>query len=173
MNTPLRHCPRCGAASFATVDGRLYRCDRCEFNFYHNNAAAVTAVIRHGTRIAWTLRGREPGRGMLDLPGGFVDPGESLETAMLREIEEELGVSLRAPRYLFSLPNEYPYRDVLYQTTDAFFEFELDAPFAANLDHDEVLRLEWLQLEEVDVERIAFVAVRNAVQLLRGLVPGA
>ncbi len=123
--SPFRHCPQCCSGEIEFRDNKQLICLNCHFCYFHNVATAVGAVIRHGTEILLAVRGREPARGMLDLPGGFTDPGESLEQALQREMKEELGVEFSNPRYLFSFANTYVYADVVYQTTDAIFEFRL------------------------------------------------
>jgi len=137
----------------------------CGFVYFHNLAAGVSAVIRCEEELALIVRGRDPGRGLLDLPGGFVDPGESLETAILREVREEIGLELAAPRYLFSIPNTYHYREVDYWTTDAMFEFTLPRRPAVK-PNDEVLALHWRMPAGVAAEEIAFVSVREAIKRL-------
>ena len=74
-----------------------------------------------------TTGAHAPAAGTLDVPGGFVDPGETLEAAVARELEEELGLRIepQALRYLFTLPNLYPYADVTYATSDTFFRVDL------------------------------------------------
>lgn len=160
-------CPRCGNPGWHSDDGRRHDCAQCGFVYFHNLAAGVSAVIRCAEDIALIVRGRDPGRGLLDLPGGFVDPHESLETAILREVREEIGLELPAPRYLFSIPNIYRYRDVDYWTIDAMFEFRLtERPVAAA--NDEVLAMYWRRPASVAPAEIAFVSVREAIRRLGG-----
>jgi ADP-ribose pyrophosphatase YjhB (NUDIX family) len=135
-------------------------------DYFHNLAAAVCAIIRCANEIALIVRGRDPGRGLLDFPGGFVDPGEDLETAVLREVREEIGIDLPAPRYLFSIPNTYHYRHVDYWTIDAMFEFDLaDKPPA--IANDEVLALQWRRPSSVTPDELAFASVRSAIRRLQ------
>lgn len=164
-----KHCLRCGAGALDSEDGRRHRCATCGFEYFHNLAAAVCAIIRYHDEIAWIVRGRDPGRGLLDLPGGFVDPGEDLESAVLREVQEEIGVMLLPPpRYLFSMPNTYHYREVDYWTLDAMFEFRVtDKPKVA--PNDEVLALHWRSLDAVTPAELAFDSVRAALRRLSNL----
>jgi len=97
-------CPQCGVDALESVDNKLYGCSRCGHTYFHNTAVAVSAVIERAGKIAWITRAREPGAGLLDLPGGFVERDESLEAAVMRETFEETGFKLLAPRYLFPFP---------------------------------------------------------------------
>ena len=60
-------------------------------------------------------RAKEPAKGTLDLPGGFVDMYETVEDGMRREIKEETGLDVTEIQYLFSSPNVY----VQYTNTTA------------------------------------------------------
>src|SRR5262245_9045281 len=115
-------CPRCGAGGFAGEDGPSLRCGACSFRFFYNSAAAVDVILEdaHG-RIVVTRRAAEPRAGTLDLPGGFVSPGESLEEAARRELREELGIEPGALEYLGSFPNRYPYGGLVYFALDVIF----------------------------------------------------
>ncbi len=159
------YCPRCGLAALDTVDNKLYGCTSCGYAYFHNTAAAVAAVIYRGEDIALITRANEPGQGLLDLPGGFVEGDESLEAAVVREVFEEIGLALRAPRYLFSMPNRYEYHTIRYRTVDVFFAFDVDdvAPFVAN---EEAAALHWMRLGDIDLRRVAFESVRAAIRRL-------
>ena len=85
-------CPRCGSA--AEVDfPRSLRCPRCGYAAFFNPKPVGCAIpLEPDGRIWLVKRGQEPGRGRWSMPGGFVDLGESVETAVVRELEEELRV---------------------------------------------------------------------------------
>ncbi|MCC7121376.1 MAG: NUDIX domain-containing protein [Gammaproteobacteria bacterium] len=158
-------CPRCGLAALNTDDDKCYGCTGCGYIYFHNTAAAVAAVIARGTEIALITRANEPGRGLLDLPGGFVEGDESLEAAVIREVAEETGFNVDHPRYLFSIPNRYDYHTIRYRTVDVFFAFDVDRipPFTPN---EEAAALHWLRVEDVDPQRVAFASVRAALRRL-------
>jgi 8-oxo-dGTP diphosphatase len=88
-------CPRCGAP--ARVDfPRSLRCTRCEYVAFYNPKPVGCAVPRDADGRVWLARrGHEPGRGLWSMPGGFVDLGETVEAAVLRELDEELCVQAR------------------------------------------------------------------------------
>jgi len=117
------YCPRCGKKSLRCHDEKSFLCGRCTFKFYLNTAAAGIALIFNThDEILVTRRKYEPSKGMLDLPGGFADPGETLEACLIREIKEELDLEINSLRYFCSVPNTYIYKSVTYMITDfAFF----------------------------------------------------
>ena len=85
-------CPRCGAP--ATVQfPRSMRCTRCEYVAFYNPKPVGCAIARDDDGRVWLARrGHDPGRGLWSMPGGFVDLGESVEEAIVREVREELDV---------------------------------------------------------------------------------
>lgn len=159
------YCPRCGLAALDTVDNKLYGCTSCGYTYFHNTAAAVAAVISRAGQIALITRANEPGQGLLDLPGGFVEGDESLEAAVIREVREEIGFELRDPRYLFSIPNHYEYHTIRYRTVDVFFAFDVAEilPFTPN---EEAAALHWMHVADVDPQQVAFESVRAALRRL-------
>lgn len=64
---------------------------------------------------------KEPAKGTLDLPGGFIDMNETGEEGVSREVEEETGLKVKKATYLFSLPNIYIYSGFPVHTLDMFF----------------------------------------------------
>jgi 8-oxo-dGTP pyrophosphatase MutT (NUDIX family) len=158
------HCVKCAKPSLIKQGEKAYRCNLCDFVYFHNVAAAVCAVIVCNGQILLVERAQNPAKGRLDFPGGFVDYDESNEQALKRELLEELQLPIGDMQYLFSYPNRYLYKDVLYSTLDSFFEIRLDSKPALVLQMEEVSRYLWLDVSSVDVKQLAFTSVQNALK---------
>lgn len=166
------HCPQCGSARFGDNDSRSRRCADCGFTYYHNASAATVAVIFNSRgELLVARRALEPAKGTLDLPGGFVDPGESVEEGCLREVREETGAEARIERFLFSLPNTYLYSGFEVHTADMFFLCRL-ADNAAVTASDDAAALQWMPLGEVRPEEFGLCSVREGVERLLRLFSG-
>lgn len=138
----------------------------CEFIYFHNSAAAVAAILKYRNEILLTIRKADPGKDMLDLPGGFVDTGESLEIALTREIHEELKIHVDSWAFLFSYPNRYEFKGIVYDTTDAFFAADFDDKPKATAG-DDVADIVWIPIHEIDVSDIALASIRKAIQRIK------
>ena len=108
------YCPSCGAKDVFFDGVKEVSCNDCSLTFFQNIATAVAVIMEYDEKILFTKRAEEPSIGMLDLPGGFVDPKESAEDAIRREIKEELKIKLGTLEYFSSFPNIYKYKDVAY-----------------------------------------------------------
>src|SRR6202140_3549117 len=105
-----RFCPRCGgplARRFLkSTEPEGPVCARCGFIFYLDPKIAVGTIIKvAGDRIVLVRRAIEPGYGKWVFPGGYVDRGEPLTVAAIREAREECGLDVR----LDNLVNVYSY----------------------------------------------------------------
>lgn len=105
---------------------------------------------------------KDPAKGLLALPGGFVDPGESLEEALLREINEEIGLSISNPRYLTSHPNPYTYAGLTRPVCDVFFLADT-ASFDVTLQQEEIAGWEFRRPEKINPAELAFDSMRHAL----------
>ncbi len=144
------YCPLCGAKAFVERNEKSKHCEACGFVYYFNPSAAVACFIRNDKDELLTVRRKkEPAKGTLDLPGGFVDLYETAEEAVFREVREETGLEVFHARYLFSLPNLYLYSGFMVHTLDLFFECEVSHFEAAQANDDaaEVVILPRLQLD--------------------------
>jgi len=165
----LTYCPACSAAAFQKLNAKQFRCDVCGFVYFQNVAAAAGAVIESADQLLIVQRAKDPDLGKLDLPGGFVDPGESLEQALVRELQEELGISVPVEdcgQYFCSSVNEYFYKGVVYHSLDMFFliRFEQPPPITPADDVGDYL---WLAPADIDLDAIAFPSVRDAIRCYR------
>jgi ADP-ribose pyrophosphatase YjhB (NUDIX family) len=110
-----RFCPRCGGA----LERRLLKpteperlvCQQCGFVFYIDPKIAVGTIIRATSgAIVLVKRAIEPGYGKWVFPGGYVDRGEEVQLAAVREAREETGLDIRIERLLniYSYPGRAP-----------------------------------------------------------------
>lgn len=162
-----KFCPRCGSARFAINDARSKRCPDCGFTYYLNASASTAAVIvnRRG-EVLVSRRAFEPAKGTLDLPGGFVDPGESISDGMRREIMEETGCRVESLEWLFSLPNSYSFSGFDVPTADSFFLCRL-AEGQEPRAHDDVAALEWIAAGNLNPADFGLASISKAVAIIK------
>lgn len=100
-------CARCGAASNMQQAGWQRQCPSCGAHHFPRTDPVVIMLITLGNSV---LMGRSPGwpKGMYSLLAGFVEPGETLEAAVRREVFEEAGVEVGEVSYLSSQPWPFP-----------------------------------------------------------------
>jgi ADP-ribose pyrophosphatase YjhB (NUDIX family) len=181
-------CPSCASGNITFEKGKVFRCPDCGFTFYHNTAAATGCVISipdgdtgrtegggSGGRLLLLVRGTEPAKGKLDLPGGFVDPGEGALEGLVRELREEIGwtppvppgASLSRVFTLFaSFPNVYPYKNIIYNTCDLFFTVSAPGLRAEDLrlEQAEIAAARFIRPEAINYDDLAFESARRALR---------
>ena len=170
-----RYCPLCGSPRFLEHGEQARRCESCGFTYYTNpRGATVAVIVNDRDEMLVGVRENEPARGTLDLVGGFADLDETIEQTMCREIREESGLVVREEdlRYLFSLPNTYPYSGISVKTIDMFFELRLQGrPDLEGMDDISTLR--WIPISGLKVEEFGLTSVRKGVErYLQGIRGG-
>lgn len=100
-------CAKCGAPSEMSMAGWQRGCAACGGQHFPRTDPVVIMLITHGNSV---LMGRSPGwpEGMYSLLAGFVEPGETLEAAVRREVYEEAGIKVGQVDYLASQPWPFP-----------------------------------------------------------------
>ena len=160
------YCPRCGADRLEAHGVKAQHCQSCGFTYYHNPSAAVALLVRDQRgRLLVATRGKEPAKGTLDLPGGFVDKGETGEEAAQRELYEESGLQLPTEQFVYavSLPNSYLYSGFLVPTLDLFYTVQLPSEMPAVRAMDDVAQLSWLVPAEIDPSRFGLISIRQGI----------
>lgn len=169
--TRWEYCPRCGERQMKHRGDAALECSACSYLYYHSAVAAVVGIVRHEDKIIITRRANDPGKGLLAIPGGFVEHGESLEETLLRELHEELNLSVSGPDYLASFASEYLFRDVLYQTAVAYFVLS-NADITKARAADDIDHFELVKPDDVDGSKLAFEADRLALVRYRDWCEG-
>ena len=102
-----RHCSVCGAPTAVADGGIVRRCASCGTDHHPRTDPVVIMLVTDGDRV---LLGRQPTwpEGRYSALAGFVEPGESLEEAVAREVREEAGVEVGPPEYVASQPWPFP-----------------------------------------------------------------
>lgn len=106
-----RHCGSCGAPTLPHATDRAVECVDCKLVFYPRIAPVVMGLVwRNHGNDGEILLTRKPGYapGRYTVVAGFVEAGESLEHCLAREVMEEVGVTIRNPRYFGSQPWPFP-----------------------------------------------------------------
>jgi len=163
------HCPCCGRATLGPGTEKSFVCSACQFVFYLNCAAAVMAVIvNKENQLLVTKRKHDPFKGTLDLPGGFAEPGESIEQGLIREVKEELNLDIIKLDYLCSVPNIYPYKSVIYPVTDMAFVCEVNS-FDTIDARDDVSDIYFVDLAEFDTHLFGLSSPKRVIEIYRRL----
>jgi ADP-ribose pyrophosphatase YjhB (NUDIX family) len=142
-----KFCPRCGAQARVEFPRSLH-CASCGYAVFFNPKPVGCAIPRAGDGRVWLARRAfDPGRGRWSMPGGFVDLGETVQGAIVRELNEELGVSATLGRLVgvYSHADE-PVLVVVYEAT-------LDGEPRAG---EEVLEVRRFPREELPWDELAF-----------------
>ncbi|SLN47652.1 NADH pyrophosphatase [Aquimixticola soesokkakensis] len=100
-------CARCGSASQISAAGWQRQCPTCGAAHFPRTDPVVIMLVSDGNSL---LLGRSPGwpEGMYSLLAGFIEPGETMEAAVRREVFEEAGIRVGAVSYLASQPWVFP-----------------------------------------------------------------
>lgn len=102
-----RYCGACGGALTFSRGGWLGQCAQCGLDHYPRTDPAVIVAVGDGDRLLLGRQSTWPAR-RWSVIAGFVEPGESLEQTVAREVHEETGVRVRACRYVASQPWPFP-----------------------------------------------------------------
>lgn len=162
-----RYCPACGQPRASFEPLRPFRCDRCSHASFFGPVSAVGAVVTNSQgQVLLLRRANDPGKGMLGMPGGFVDQGETAEVALKREVFEEIGLTVKSFEYLTSEPNAYIYRGITLPVLDLFYIVEVEDGQIELID-GEITSWIWTELTDDVLDQMAFISNRRALKHYR------
>ena len=158
-----QHCPRCGGKLVPVDAGHVLRCESCERQHFPRTDPAVIMLVTDGERA---LLGRQAiwPEGRYSTLAGFVDPGESMEQAVIREVREEVGVEVTDVTYFGNQPWPFPSSLMI-----GFFARAVTTDI--NVDGAEIEHARWFSREEMKAEAEAGTLVLpGGISISRSLV---
>ncbi len=165
MELHFRYCPRCGVAN-PNCGVIPFRCAECGYAQFFGPVAAVGAlIINAADELLLVRRAKDPGKGKWGLPGGFVDPGETMEQAIARETREETQLQIAEFQFLMTYPNRYDYCGIVMSVIDLFFVCRVTSPEPLVLDPNELTDFEWGRPTRTLLDDMAFDSNRRAVEM--------
>lgn len=153
MKNVYEYCAMCGGN--LRKKNKNLACSRCAFVNYCNARPTVTALVFNKNKILLTKRNNAPFLGWWDLPGGFIDRGESSEDALRREMKEELGMPINIKKLFGIYPGTYPSTFEPFYILSVVFIVEPINNDLRVLDKEEIKGFKWFKKEELP-KKVAF-----------------
>jgi NAD+ diphosphatase len=136
-----RFCAKCGAASVMQDEGYRRHCESCDADHFPRTDPVVIMAVCRGKR---TLLGRQKSwpQGMYSALAGFMEPGETLEAAVRREVKEEVGLTIGRVDYVASQPWPFPSSLMIGMIAEAESEDLV-------IDESEIETARWFEADEI------------------------
>lgn len=146
----LEFCPTCGLPT-QKLDNTHYRCE-AGHDYYNNPRAAVVIILLNkNNELLYSKRAHDPMKDKFDLPGGFVEFGENATEALLRESQEELGITPTDAKLITTVSNHY-----IENVTTVDCIYLCHAWEGELLPADDVISVEWHPLEFMQSDQFAW-----------------
>jgi NAD+ diphosphatase len=160
-------CSQCGAATSVISGGSVRKCLIDESEHYPRTDSAIIVLVKDDQDRVLLGRQKVWPKNRFSTFAGFVEPGESFEHCVLREVAEEAGINLNKINYLGSQPWPFP------SSLMIAFEATTDNPTAARPDGDEIEEIRWFSRAEmkqaiIDATLILPLDISVARQMING-----
>lgn len=136
-----QYCGKCGQPTVEHDSDRAMVCEACGISSYPRLSPSIIVLVHRGREVLLARNHRFPD-GMYSTLAGFVEPGESIEETLIREVEEEVGVLVKNLEYLGSQPWPFPNSLMLG------FHAEYDSGDIA-LQEEEIADAKWFSIDDL------------------------
>lgn len=166
----INFCRRCGHKTTKIADG-MYTCPNGHELFYKAYIGVNTVLLNSKDEVLIATRAKDPGKGTIDFPGGFIDLNETLEQTARREVLEETGIrpeDYTPLEFLHNGVESYPYQGEDMEVLGIFFWARMLREVEIR-PQDDVEKLEWIAPEKITKDQIftGFESVWASLQLVR------
>jgi len=158
------YCNKCSGKLIKKAPN-LYLCQKCDLHFYINPVQTTTAILENEKgEILLVKRKSDPQKGFWDLPGGFTNLNESSEQSLVREIKEELGITLKNFFYFQSYPDRYLYKGNNYYTINLFYIGKLSDKDSKKIaPKDDITEIKFFSKKSLPWQEIAFDCLKKVI----------
>ncbi len=162
-------CRRCGK-QLENDNNHIYRCANGHM-IYANNSPTVSVffISPDNQKVLLANRVIEPHKGMLTVPGGFLDAGESFEEGAMRELNEELDLKdddYGPLTYLTSTHDAYPYQNEIIPIVNVLFWSRLKSSKTLH-PSDDITNANWHRLADIDFSALHADDIRTGIHALQ------
>ena len=164
----IKFCWYCGYKYEANTQGEFLLCKNCKKRFYPASTPAVGVIIpseNAPNRVLLTTRNIDPGKGLLDLPGGFLNYAETVEAAAQREIKEELNIKIKLKKIICSNIQFYNHQGIDMQILDILVLSYPINVLPIKIDKKELIKVDFYNINEIKSikEKFAFNTEYNTI----------
>jgi NAD+ diphosphatase len=136
-----QYCGRCGSRTQTKETERAKVCPQCELHNFPRLSPAIIVAVKRGDEILLARSAHFP-QGMFSVLAGFVEPGETIEECVVREVKEEVGITVGNVRYFGSQPWPFP-NSLMLGFTAEYVDGELE------LDPSEIAEAGWFRADSL------------------------
>ena len=157
-----KFCGRCGGKTESQSAGHVRRCSNCGAEHFPRTDPAVIMLVSYGEKVCLARKSDWP-KDRFSVLAGFVEPGETPEGAVIREVKEEVGLAVTNVRYHSAQPWPFPANLML----GYFAEAESDE---ISIDDIEIEEAKWVTREDLEPEALAYFENPTSVSIARRLI---
>ena len=159
-----KFCGRCGGKTESQSAGHVRRCSNpdCRSEHFPRTDPAVIMLVSYGDKVCLARKSDWP-KDRFSVLAGFVEPGETPEGAVIREVKEEVGLAVTNVRYHSAQPWPFPANLML----GYFAEAESDE---ISIDDLEIEEAKWVTREDLEPEALAYFENPHSVSIARRLI---
>jgi len=163
LNKNFKYCPKCRAE--LDLKSNFAACSECDFLHYQNPAPCTVLLFHKDNKVLLAKRAVDPQKGYWDVPGGFIENGETAEESAIREGKEETNLDIRIIKYLGSYPDIYG--NTLLPTLVFIYQVEeKNNDYQQMKAQDDVAELKWFELDNLP-NQFAFDNVKPSLDMLK------
>lgn len=164
----MNFCRRCGQG-LNLQKNHIFQCKNGHTLFKNASPATTLILVNNKGEVGLSVRNINPGKGMLDFPGGFCDGAETLEHCLAREIQEECGLSphdYSPAQYLTSFLDDYNYKGETIKVLTACFWAQIKSGVTIT-PSDDVAQIVFMAYDNIDLPKLQWPHQFSAVEQLQ------